>query len=50
MSRSGVTAEEAFDLLRTMSQEQSVKLSVVAQHLLDQAVRRARARAAHPPA
>ena len=50
MSRSGVTAEEAFGLLRTMSQEQSVKLSVVAEHLLDQAVRRARARAAHPPA
>ena len=44
MSRSGVTAPEAFTLLRALSQEQSVKLSVVAQDLLDQAVRRARAR------
>lgn len=50
MSRSGVTAAAAFALLRAMSQEQSVRLSVVAQDLLDQAVRRARARAGRPPA
>jgi len=44
MSRSGCTAEEAFQKLRAISQAQNQKLSVVAQHLLDEAVRRARAR------
>jgi GAF domain-containing protein len=44
MSRSGSTADEAFQKLRTISQAQNQKLSVVAQQLLDEAVRRARAR------
>lgn len=44
MSRSGATAEEAFQKLRAISQAQNQKLSAVAQHLLDEAVRRARAR------
>ena len=49
MSRSGVSAPEAFARLRAMSQEQSVKLAEVAQDLLDEAVRRARARSSQPP-
>jgi transcriptional regulator with GAF, ATPase, and Fis domain len=44
MSRSGCTADEAFHKLRAISQAQNQKLSAVAQHLLDEAVRRARAR------
>jgi GAF domain-containing protein len=44
MSRSGGTAAEAFDLLRVMSQTENHKLSHVAQHIVDEAVRRARAR------
>jgi GAF domain-containing protein len=47
MSRTGCTPEEAFDKLRTMSQSENRKLSVLAQHLVDEAVRRARAR--HAP-
>lgn len=43
-SRSGVTAEEAFDRLRRRSQSDNLKLVVVAEHLVDEAVRRARAR------
>ena len=43
-SRSGVTADEAFDRLRRRSQSDNVKLVVVAEHLVDEAVRRARAR------
>ena len=50
MSRSGVSAPEAFARLRTMSQEQSSKLSEVARELLEEAVRRARARSSQPPA
>jgi GAF domain-containing protein len=42
--RSGGTAEEAFARLRTMSQSDHVKLVDVAQHIVDEAVRRARAR------
>ena len=44
MSRSGVDGTEAFARLRAISQSRSVKVSVVAQELLDEAVRRARAR------
>jgi GAF domain-containing protein len=42
--RSGGTAEEAFDTLRQMSQTDHVKLLDVAQKMVDEAVRRARAR------
>jgi GAF domain-containing protein len=44
MSRSGYTADQAFDRLRHLSQTQNTKLSVVARSLVDEAVRRARAR------
>lgn len=44
MSRSGGTAEEAFDRLRTLSQASSTKLVEVARDLVGEAVRRARAR------
>ena len=44
MSRTGATAEEAFGRLRAMSQSQHVKVSEVSRVLVDQAVRRARAR------
>ncbi|WP_460606041.1 GAF and ANTAR domain-containing protein [Jatrophihabitans fulvus] len=43
-SRSGCSAEAAFDRLRRSSQSEDVKLSTVAQRLVDEAVRRARAR------
>lgn len=43
-ARSGGTAEEAFDRLRVISQSENVKLAVVAQRLVDDAVRRAAAR------
>ena len=42
--RSGGTAEQAFDKLRAISQADNVKLAVVAQRLVDEAVRRAHAR------
>jgi GAF domain-containing protein len=48
MSRSGAGADEAFARMRRMSQTQHLKLNVVAQNLVDQAVRRARSR--HPEA
>lgn len=44
MSRVGGTAEEAFDRLRERSQAENIKLREVAQRVVDQAVRRARAR------
>jgi GAF domain-containing protein len=44
MSRSGISAAEAFDRLRTMSQTENRKLAEVAQHVVDEAVRSARAR------
>jgi transcriptional regulator with GAF, ATPase, and Fis domain len=52
MSRTGCNAEEAFDRLRTRSQTEHVKVSAVAQSVVDAAVRRARARRAieDPPA
>ena len=43
-SRSGVGAEVAFDRLTRLSQVQNVKLHVVAERLVDEAVRRAKAR------
>jgi GAF domain-containing protein len=43
-SRSGAGAEEAFDRLTRLSQAENVKLVVVAERLVDEAVRRARAR------
>jgi GAF domain-containing protein len=48
MSRTGATAEEAFDRLRAMSQAQHVKVAEVSRRLLDEAVRRARARPSAP--
>jgi transcriptional regulator with GAF, ATPase, and Fis domain len=44
MSRSGGSADQAFDSLRVMSQKENRKLSLVAQHVVDEAVRRAQAR------
>lgn len=46
-SRSGATAEEAFERLKKLSQTENIKLAVVAQRLVEEAVRRARARQ-HP--
>jgi GAF domain-containing protein len=43
-SRTGTDAEEAFCRLVRLSQDRNVKLSVVAEELVDEAVRRARAR------
>ena len=48
MSRSGGTAAEAFESLRTMSQTRSVKLAAVAHEVVGEAMRRARARHAEP--
>lgn len=44
MSRTGSTAEESFDRLRTISQAENRKVSVIAQQIVDEAIRRARAR------
>ena len=46
MSRTGCTAEEAFDRLRARSQAEHIKVSAVAQSVVDAAVRRARSRRA----
>lgn len=46
MSRSGVSADEAMARLRRMSQTEHVKLARIAQSVVDEALRRARAR--HP--
>lgn len=43
-SRSGGTEQEAFERLSRISQKEHIKLSEVAEHLVDEAVRRARAR------
>ncbi len=43
-SRSGGSAQEAFDRLRTISQSEHAKLADVAQRVVDEAVRRAQAR------
>lgn len=46
--RTGATTEEAFARLRAISQSEHTKLAVVAQHLVDEAVRRARSRQTDP--
>ncbi len=46
--RGGGTAEEAFGRLRALSQSEHTKLADVAQHIVDEAVRRARARHSQP--
>lgn len=43
MARSGISGDEAFVRLRIMSQHQHIKLNLVAQKLVDEAVRRTRA-------
>lgn len=43
-SRSGASAEEAFDRLTRLSQAENVKLHILAERLVAEAVRRARAR------
>ena len=43
-SRSGVSAEVAFDRLTRLSQTENVRLHLVAERMVDEAVRRARAR------
>jgi GAF domain-containing protein len=50
MTRTGASPEEAFERLRGMSQTQHLKLHQVAQTLLDEAVRRARAQHGAPDA
>lgn len=49
MSRTGATAQEAFDRLRAQSQTRSVTITEVAREVLGEAVRRARARHTEPP-
>jgi GAF domain-containing protein len=44
MSRTGANPEEAFDRLRAMSQSQHIKVAEVSRVLVDEAIRRARAR------
>jgi hypothetical protein len=44
MSRTGASAEEAFDRLRVMSQSRHVKVAEVSRVLVEEAVRRVRAR------
>ena len=46
MSRTGCTAEEAFERLKARSQAEHVKVAAVAQSVVDAAVRRARSRRA----
>ena len=43
-ARSGVSAQEAFDRLTKISQPENTKLRVVAERLVDEAVRQARGR------
>jgi GAF domain-containing protein len=47
-SRSGASAEEAFDRLTRISQTENIKLRVVAERLVEEAVRRARVRHREP--
>jgi GAF domain-containing protein len=44
MSRTGISADEAFARLRTLSQHEHLKVAAVAQGIVQEAVRRARAR------
>jgi GAF domain-containing protein len=46
-SRTGAGADEAFARLREMSQGENIKLTAVAERIVEEAVRRARARHAH---
>ena len=48
MSRTGSTSDEAFNRLRDRSQADNVKLRAVAQRVVDEALRRARARRTTP--
>lgn len=48
MSRSGTSEDDAFVRLRIISQREHTKLHIVAARLVDEAVRRARARQANP--
>ncbi len=48
ISRTGTTADGAFGRLRTLSQAEHLKLSVVATRIVQEAGRRARARHEHP--
>jgi AmiR/NasT family two-component response regulator len=48
ISRAGITPEEAFDRLRTLSQKEHIKVSAVATSIVDAAGRRARDRAQTP--
>jgi GAF domain-containing protein len=48
MSRSGLSPEDAFARLRILSQQQHIKLSIVAENLVAEAVRSAQARNAAP--
>lgn len=50
MSRSGVSENEALERLRGLSQHEHQKLAAVAQQIVDEAVRRARARHGDRPA
>jgi GAF domain-containing protein len=45
ISRAGITADEAFDRLRTLSQKEHIKVSTAASSIVDAATRRARGRA-----
>lgn len=47
MSRSGLNESDALERLRTLSQHEHLKLPVVAQRVVEEAVRRARARKDH---
>jgi GAF domain-containing protein len=47
-SRSGATAEQAFERLTRISQTENIKLYAVAERLVEEAVRRARARHRQP--
>ena len=47
-SRSGASAEDAFVRLRIVSQHEHMKLAVVAENLVNAAVRRAQARKTDP--
>lgn len=49
ISRSGSTPEDAFSRMRSASQREHIKVSVIAHRIVDEATRRARSRAAHQP-
>lgn len=49
ISRSGSTPEEAFHRMRSASQREHIKVSVIAHRIVEEAARRARSRAAQQP-